>query len=427
MFNRCQFYVYRLFSVFLAVVFLVPSANFHYSKLNQSNSECGTWKVEISGKEKDARIQTNVITQVSGSDCRGAIRLSNETDVLGFGGYTLELSPSLDKAKAYWVPAGDLDGKTYLLPLIDIEIHATPIDIPSEATIDIEGDMTLGSFTIDLSLFLLRTGFALIPGTGCLISKEQLMFAAFRTSDILRTTARLSLMGDFLGARDELAQVLDEFYQRTGDALEDIGVECAVDLVQSIIKKPLAIVKIGIAYLTWVPVVIIEYYKYGGQPANVLLVYVPKATALPPLNRREISSVLEWIQYALKENDINVFDQLALEEMGYVNNIEGVQPITKQEFLYALSERLPSSPRCDTYAFFNDSGELQIWTSGWSPAWEMNELCYFDCQQLNPPWTSNIAAFLLRETENGWSIYRVWLNDSSIYQDLYNLQMISCD
>ena len=101
------------------------------------------------------------------------------------------------------------------------------------------------------------------------------MFAAFRTSDIVSTAASLAFKGDFIGARDELSQVLDEFYERAGDALKDIGVDCAVDLVQSIIKKPLAIIKIGVAFLTWVPVVIFDYFKYGGQPTELLLIYTP--------------------------------------------------------------------------------------------------------------------------------------------------------
>ncbi len=270
---------FRFLSIVLAFVFLTSQASSQAFKQQQPELPCGKWSVDVSNSGKDTRVQTTLITEASGTDCHGAIRLSNETGVYGFGGYTLELTSYMNNAEKTWVPAQDTNGKAYLLPTLDTEIHATPLDTASGATISIQGDMTLRSFSVDLSLFALRTGLALMPGAGCVISEEQLLFVTLRSSDILRTAAELSLKRDFIGARDELVQVSDEFYMRAGEALKEAGVDCGIELMQSIIKRPLAITQIGIAYLTWVPVVIFDYFKFDGQSAHVALVYIAPSSA----------------------------------------------------------------------------------------------------------------------------------------------------
>lgn len=165
------------------------------------------------------------------------------------------------------------------------------------------------------------------------------------------------------------------------------------------------------------------------------VVSTPISSELPPLNRDDYYSVLQWVKYAMANGDATVFQELISQEINYVNYIEGGDPTSGQEFLAHLTTRIFSNARCDYYSFdqsysstqSKQVGRLQIWTSGWSPAWEMDQLCYNGCQQLNPPARSTEVGFFLLDELNGWKLKTVWVNKLSQWQLFSNAQLIDCD
>jgi Tol biopolymer transport system component len=222
------------------------------------------------------------------------LRFSNGTGLLGFGGYTLELqTDDAQNASFEWLPAlaahGDQNSMADLLPSLDIELHAVPFDTSSQARIRTQGSMTFRAWTQDVSLFLLRTALALAPpGASCFVPEEQLAYSSIRVSSIVYATADLAFKGDWLGAVQEFSQVADEFFTRAGEALREVGLECAGDALKGIAKKPVLIAKIGFAYITWVPVAIYDYFKYQGRPAYITFEY--SATSFKPLTPMPIAT-----------------------------------------------------------------------------------------------------------------------------------------
>jgi len=271
----------------LLVVCLVMIWPFQSSAREQS--VCGVWQIRASDAER--RLEATMITSGSGSDCHAALRFANSTEVFGFGGYTLELMPyTTQNATFTWAPSlaahGDQGLSADLLPSLDIELHAVPVEVSSHAQIAIVGAMTPRSWTADVSLFLLRAGLELAPpGGSCLIQDEQLAYSAIRVSSILGTASGLALKGDLLGAKQEFTQVAGEFYTRAGEALKEIGLDCAGDALEELAKKPVVMAKIGLAYATWVPVAIYDFLKYHGVPAEIAFEYIPTSpapTSSPP-------------------------------------------------------------------------------------------------------------------------------------------------
>lgn len=273
----------KALSISLLIVFFTNSVSYAIeSAIPNAQTKCGEWKTEGSSSSQDQRIGITLLRQAAGNECNGVFTLSNQTGTFLGGGYTLKLTTSTNNAKTQFLPKND----PYLIPGLNIEIQTTPIDINSQASVNIMGDLSLGAFTIDLSLFLLRTGINLmdkyIP-TGCLVSYDQIYLVALRVAPILEKTTQLAFNGDLIGSKEELSRVITVFYERAGDAFRDIGIGCAIDLVQLLIKTPLAIAKIIIDYLTWVPVVIFDYIKYQGNFALVHLSYTPASTSNPNL------------------------------------------------------------------------------------------------------------------------------------------------
>ncbi len=238
--------------------------------------ECGTWKWEGPGEEKDLRIKTTLIIGSSGDDCHGAFRLKNDTGVwwLG-GGYSLALRAHSENANIVWRPPPPAGAQSVLLtPWIDVELHGTPLNRTSGGQVFVTGDMTLGTVAVDTSIFLLKAVLALAPpGLSCWIPEEHILFTGIRLSNILVTATELALRGDFTGAWWELLQIAHHFYEASGEVMVGLGIDCAAEIFKGAAKRPVIIAKIAWAYLTWVPIVIWDYIKYRGQSANVLVVY----------------------------------------------------------------------------------------------------------------------------------------------------------
>jgi hypothetical protein len=165
---------------------------------------------------------------------------------------------------------------------LDIELHPTPINKSSNASVSIQGDMTLSTVTFDTAVYLIRTAFNLSPtGTSCVIPEEQILLTGIRVVNILTTTTELALRGDFRGAYQEFMQIANQFYDQAGEVMAEIGLDCATDILKSVAEKPAMIIRIGVDYLTWIPVVLFDYFKYQGLPAQVQLVYTSSQHTQP--------------------------------------------------------------------------------------------------------------------------------------------------
>jgi hypothetical protein len=153
----------------------------------------------------------------------------------------------------------------------------------------------------------------------------------------------------------------------------------------------------------------------------------PAGFCLEPLDRTDPQDLLAWVQHGLETGNAAVFEILAAEEgVGYANYLEGGQLNTQEEFLEDLALRLPSNASCDGYSFSDPW--FQIWTSGWEPDWEITELCYVSCQPLEPPHTSDIGGFFFRPQDNGaWVLQTMWLNDSSLWEEVYGAEILGCE
>ncbi len=277
--NYEQPHASHIFSACLLIVMMVPPANLRSPQNTQSTNECGAWTVQAPELNDGSKIKTEIITDGSGDDCRGAIRFRNATN------YVIEMTSSIHNADATWDETNNANEKYYLFPTLDIEFQVYPQDVMSEATITAQGNITLNSYMYDIGLFLLETGFALVPGTSCLVSEKQLAYMALRSSYIIRKTAELSLNGDIVGSRDELLQIIDEFYNRADSYAKDVGADCAVDIFADILEKPAYIAKIGIAFLTWLPVVIFDYADltiHGTASMMVSINYLPNPASTIP-------------------------------------------------------------------------------------------------------------------------------------------------
>ncbi len=254
----------RLLVFFLIAVLLAPS----YPPQVAADSPCGVWDRTTS----DQRIRLTRLSEASGDDCHGAFLFSNDTGIWGLGGYTLELQiQRSENANGVWITLAEESPP--LLPSLDLELHTFPVDRYSEAQVSVEGAMTLTSFTADTALFLLKTALIFVPGRACVVPDEQVAYAAVRASHIIAPAVELAWEGDLIGAIQELQQLLPEFLSRSSAALKEIGLDCAAEFLKAIIGQPAVILKLGVAYMTWVPVTIMDYFKYEGRPASVSLMY----------------------------------------------------------------------------------------------------------------------------------------------------------
>jgi len=162
----------------------------------------------------------------------------------------------------------------------------------------------------------------------------------------------------------------------------------------------------------------------------------PTATVAPsptptvkPLDRKDPKAVIEWVRSALEKKDPALLAQLASEKLNYTNYIEGAQPVERAGFTDDLKTRLTgggSAPLCDAYGTYEKT--LQVWTSGWTPDWEINNLCYANCAPLSPAFKSRKAAFFLTPNpQTGeYELSNVWLAEDKLWREVYQVQMHSC-
>jgi hypothetical protein len=138
--------------------------------------------------------------------------------------------------------------------------------------------------------------------------------------------------------------------------------------------------------------------------------------------------VLDWILYGLKTQDILVFEPIvASQGLFYAFYIEGGQSLDKETYLQHLNARLASAPHCDGITR-EGSSSLLVWTSGWSPPWQMEEICYIECATVMPPRESSTAAFMLFSHNGHWGIHGMYQNTPENYYFIEPLPPIApCD
>jgi WD40 repeat protein len=293
--KKLSFFV-KSFSLSLIVVFFTNSVGYAIKPYDSiTTTKCGEWRIDGKNSAKDQRI--GVEPQLgSENDCYGLFKLSNETDInigdvsLG-GGYTLKLTSDTTNTETQFLLEND-PFPSFLFPGLDINIKTTPSNINNQATVNLQGNLSLSAFTLDLFFFLIKSSLALVK-TPCKIPPEQLAIIAIRVEPILENTAQLAFNGDLIESGNELSKVIDVFYEKVFSALRDVGVKCSLS---QIFKKTAPIkAKILWAYLTWMPVVIFDYLEYQGQPASITLTYSPVAATLP--------SASAWVAF-LNQNNI---------------------------------------------------------------------------------------------------------------------------
>jgi hypothetical protein len=149
---------------------------------------------------------------------------------------------------------------------------------------------------------------------------------------------------------------------------------------------------------------------------------VSKSTPIPndppPLNTRDIQSVLTWFLYGLQNQDVSIIEALISPDgIRYAHYYEGVQFITKNDFIVQLNQRLGSELECEAITYYSPY-YWQIWTTNWTPQWEMTELCYPDCFPLNPTFESSNAGFFFSQFNGEWLLDVNYLRTMEMYFDL---------
>jgi len=134
-------------------------------------------------------------------------------------------------------------------------------------------------------------------------------------------------------------------------------------------------------------------------------------TAEPP----GAAALVAQLQNAIAQEDAPAI--LAWVDMdyrfGYASYIEGGQSATLDEFRADLEARLPSAPSC--LGYLEDEYSVQVWFEGWTPAWEMHEHCYAECQPLDQVWYSTTAGFLFDNEGGEWVLKALYLNEPGAY------------
>lgn len=155
------------------------------------------------------------------------------------------------------------------------------------------------------------------------------------------------------------------------------------------------------------------------------LTNTPTATIVPPpleppgvLDRKDPVSLVRWLRYGLKNNDLSYIEPLLADHiqcsLAYSDN-PGTY-ISKDTFIWRLKQRLPNHPSCVCYNIeLGEINGLYISTEGWNPPWVF-------------PWVPGGDYLVLAfndqgSPKEGLYLYGAWLSDFLICADPYE---ISC-
>ncbi|UYN91893.1 MAG: hypothetical protein KIT70_11115 [Anaerolineales bacterium] len=157
------------------------------------------------------------------------------------------------------------------------------------------------------------------------------------------------------------------------------------------------------------------------QTAPVAPSATPTASAAPTLPQPTNTAagptaveIVSRLQDAVAlQQPLDILALLGDYPFGYAMHIEGGQSVTRQEFSADLAARLPSAPSCLGYV--EDEFTLQVWFENWSPAWEMHESCYAECEPLAQTWYSTTVGFLFDKEPGEWVLKALFLNTPDGY------------
>jgi photosystem II stability/assembly factor-like uncharacterized protein len=245
----------------------------------QQQTACGIWSAEPANQQ-DQRLELSLVDYGTDASCAGSFWVKNNTGILSLGGYILEMESEASNAEIQWKnPYLDED---FLIPDLDMQLSSIPLSLDQPGELILSGVSTFDSYTMDAGLFFFRTGLTM-AGVDEFVSPEMAAFIIIQSSDILGSTLTKALNGNFLGAYREFVQVQPFFWERVVSlTTEHVGSGLAAKLLKSVAKKPTAMAKIAIAWLTWMPKATFDALRYDGSPARVILRYAPpEPTAAP--------------------------------------------------------------------------------------------------------------------------------------------------
>lgn len=166
---------------------------------------------------------------------------------------------------------------------------------------------------------------------------------------------------------------------------------------------------------------IVRWWVYDLTEDLPLTSIVPFGWCLEPLNQTSYQSVADWLLYGIEMKDSYAFEQIADPEGPYyANYIEGGQPNTFNQFMDDIEERINaqnSNPVCEGFSVtvsiteYDVFSSFWVWTEEWYPDWEINELCYAGCNEVDPPYTSSSAGFRIKEVGVIWVMDALFLAD----------------
>jgi hypothetical protein len=160
---------------------------------------------------------------------------------------------------------------------------------------------------------------------------------------------------------------------------------------------------------------------------------IPPVPTSPPsptstsasLDRGDWQSVVETLLQGIQDADLVKLRALIPPDgLIYAVYIEGGQRKTSAQVLDDFNARLPGSLTCQ--GLLHDADSLQVWISGWEPAWVIDEICYVECATQQPPLTSQEVGFLFFQSGGEWQLNALYLNTPDRYYFVENPKLDSC-
>ncbi len=170
------------------------------------------------------------------------------------------------------------------------------------------------------------------------------------------------------------------------------------------------------------------------QPILPTATYVVLPPTQPPvstLNPRSMRSVAKNFLRMIESKDVSFLDGIGISN--YIrmtdNPVEGSQMMNPTTFFQDLQYRMEQSGQVKCRAFHRDSSGLIIWTEGWSDNWVITEFCYVDCWRVDPPITSDQAAFMISPMDGIYTIILILVGDydPSYWDPLGDQTILPCD
>lgn len=292
---------------------------------------CGVWR----GESSDRRIQ---LTQVGGSlgqECRGVFILSAETGVPAPGNPTLELHTShLSNARIEWISTeGSREGEqsALLVPSLELELHALPVDRYAGAQVSLEGDITPAAAAVDAAGLLLRAALALTDALSCEIPDNQLAHIATMGSPMLDPVVRRVWDGSLVGAEGELDQLLPGLLQQSSSLLQESGLSCGAESLTAAVAQPAILQRLEAHFLAWLPVRLYESLAYQKQPARVELEY----QASPVVTSAPVTATPELVSPAEVEvlEVLRQYEEIRIRSHGPSHDITGLEEVLAESSL----------------------------------------------------------------------------------------------